>query len=192
MSTQFICTDLIDIANFALEYDEIFYNDVNEHLTLLDPIGPITSDLFHSIFYQSSNDFNLIENSPPLADVIEYVSLADPYRKYLGENYSLTDNIIDNLTGDLNTSLSAFTPCSVIALNSQLVNLKTFYDLGSVPTCNLTWSEIVTIVDGNCDYPAGTETFVAKLVINITFTTPTLNVKPTRVRYVYEVEFPVQ
>lgn len=208
----------IDVAVIDVSLNPIYtINDVSAHLVILDPID-ISSDVFHSIFYDSSGSFAVNPRYKHVEAVAPLVAINHPYRTVDdGENFCLLDVIFDFIEYDLNVCRTAFTPCTNIALNKQLLGLKTFYDLGIIKLqCSLDWNSIIESI--NCElhnhhhddhypclnsshFPAGytvTHTgnhqdrnITIDLVISIAFTSPTVGVLPTIIKLIYRAEFPI-
>jgi hypothetical protein len=189
------CQNIIDVALLSTELSQInIIDDVN--VVLLDPVGPISSQLFREIFYNNRNIFQLQRGVPPINTIIEYVGLTHPYRTINGKPFYLVDTIYDNIEKDLNVSRWMFTPCSNIALNTELINLETFYDLNNlIPTCALTWDTLLKLVksesESECIGIQNPSEIIIKLAISIMFTIPTKGVSPIMVKHFFEVRFPL-
>ena len=182
----------IDVAVIDVSINPIVtIYDVSAHYVILDPID-ISSNIFHSIFYDLSGNFALNPNFKNIDDVFNFVGINTPYRTTCGgDPFCLLDVIYDFIEDDLNVCRSAFTPCTNIALTKQLMFLKTFYDLGVYTLeCSLNWKQIIDAV--NCEMNNNTDTTItADLIISIVFRTPTVGVQPIVVKVVYRVTFPI-
>lgn len=184
----------IDVAVIDMSINEIFLtSDVSAHLVVLDNIN-ITSSIFHALFYDTSGNFALNPLYKYTNSIRPYVGINKPYRTYEnGRDFCLLDEIFENIEDDLNVCRTAFTPCTNIALNRQLMGLKTFYDLGLIKlACWIDWNTILEMVA--ClfdDYNVGSMPSSVKidLIISIVFKTPTVGVLPTIVKLVYTTEF---
>lgn len=192
-----ICSKTVDVAVMTQALQSINIRN-DEHRVVLDKIV-IDSTLFRSIFYSNGNNFAL--NQAYLSDlksIIQYVSLDDPYRTVNGNDFCLVDTIYDNIEEDLGVLRDNFTPCSNIALNTELSGIKTLYDLKKLtPACALTWETLENLAACECDQPVDVPTNVRmNLVITVVFSTDTVGttsvIKPTVLRLFYETTFLVQ
>lgn len=175
----------------------VLVSDTSAHLVILDEID-ITSNIFHSIFYDSSGNFALNPTLNPAVThsdhIIPYVGINFPYRTMdNGKHFCLLDTIFENIEDDLNVCRTAFTPCTNIALHKQLMNLKTFYDLGLIRLqCYLDWPSIINAVNCEINDPHNApDSIVVDLIISIVFATPTVGVMPTIVKLIYRTTFPI-
>lgn len=177
------------VINNKLNTQVVIQQESEQYVTELD-IVTIEENLFKRIFY----DENAFYVNPLVLtdeDIRKYIEFAE--RKVNLNKFGLLDEIISNYCKDACVPQSAFTPCSLIGLQKQIVAIKNLRDvyLNQSGICCMNWNEIVeTIRASYYDAPTLPDEVEVVLTFTVSFlpaATNTCKFLPTVVKFNYRV-----
>ena len=183
----------LDIASFTQPVSQIQLNDVTNHVIDLDPVD-ISNTLFQKIFYPSSTTFQILSptnpNSPFYTDPSLISLISFNSGTVGGASFCLLDQLYNSIETDLQIGKSSISPNSILALNKQISQINTLYDLQN-PSSNsvapstilsLSWQDILSIV--TTSNPKGSIANIT-MVITVVFASTTTGVSSTIVKFYY-------
>lgn len=179
----------IDIAVLCQEFTAIDTTCNNYHVVNLDKID-ITEENFKNIFYPHGENFGINKLFSKNEKVLEYVSFRYPHRKKNETPFFLLEELYKNLEDDLGVPRNCFTTCSSIELANQITKIDSLYDINDCTLLtSIQWSNILKILNesGLGLEGEGRQSVNPIFVISVVFKTPTEGVKPTIVKFNYNI-----